>query len=670
MAYTPFRLAGSQRQSFQAALIVECRLFFLSYHEVPLKVQNKLQGRNSGGPLRVLIIGRISTEHQDLENINASFRYVEEYLARVYDGPTEITHLGERASGMLSGRESIRQAEDLIASGAIDVVIAEDLSRIFRNPRHQYNFVQDVVDAETRLICIADNLDTADDSWELMLGAATLRHGLTVSDTRRRVRRTATHSFHHGGMVQKVKFGYRKLTKAEAASGDYGPVGLAIARVAECTPTIQQMMERAKRGDSFVSIAEWLNRELVEPPPYAAGDWNGRLVKDILRDPILKGLRVFRRVLSQPVFKTGHYRRVRNEEPETAHYPELAHIDATEFDQLQEVLDQREASSPRKKGRDHPLYGRPRKRAYWPAQHARCSICGDILYRYDGRYLKCQNATRTATNPCWNHLQVDCDVLRDKLLTPMVRTLIEYPIFRDTIREATLSEFTRLVAHRSAGAADRKNLEKLRQQAANLTQAITVGGQIDVLASRLRDISEQIKVAEKATELQNQVPQLVWEKIESGLSDHVVALAAASFEFCDLMNRIGSRLLIQPVQALDTPQIKPKGRLELELVVDDTVEAFCFEAYLFDLPLHVRHFRECAALRVQKPSRSLKKISDHLGISHMTVKRALKYASLMESEGLDEPYRVLERRPEVASRWKARAGNRGDSKFAAKTRYM
>ena len=108
---------------------------------------------------------------------------------------------------MLVDRATIREAEDLIATGDWDLVISEDLSRIYRNPRHQYNFVQDCVDADTRVICIGDSLDTSDENWEIMLGVATLRHGTTIPDVRRRVRRTATHAFHGGGMVLKVRFG-------------------------------------------------------------------------------------------------------------------------------------------------------------------------------------------------------------------------------------------------------------------------------------------------------------------------------------------------------------------------------------------------------------------------------------------------------------------------------
>jgi len=52
------------------------------------------------GPLRVLVVGRISTVHQDHENIDASYRFVEDYLKRMYEGPLQYKYLGEQASGM------------------------------------------------------------------------------------------------------------------------------------------------------------------------------------------------------------------------------------------------------------------------------------------------------------------------------------------------------------------------------------------------------------------------------------------------------------------------------------------------------------------------------------------------------------------------------------------
>ena len=91
-------------------------------------------------------------------------KHAENFLLRLYYGPVEFKQLGERASGMPADGAMIRIAEDLIATGTCDLVLAEDLSRVCRNPRHQFNFVQDCVDAETRVVCFADNLDTASDN--------------------------------------------------------------------------------------------------------------------------------------------------------------------------------------------------------------------------------------------------------------------------------------------------------------------------------------------------------------------------------------------------------------------------------------------------------------------------------------------------------------------------
>jgi DNA invertase Pin-like site-specific DNA recombinase len=308
--------------------------------------------------LRVLVLGRISTVHQDKENIEASYRYVQDYLQQIYQGRLHLKHLGEQASGMRTDRATILEAEAEVDTGTWDLVITEDLARLYRNPRFQYAFVQNAVDQDTRVICIGDNLDTADDNWEVSLGAAALRHGLYVPDTRRRVRRTATHAFHRGGMVQRVRYGYRKLTADEAQSGQHGPQGLRMAKVAECTTVIHSIGARILRGESYAAVADWLNEQGILPGRYAQrGRWTGKLVQDLLRDPILSGTRTFRDVVYEPVFKTGRHRRRKNpERPETEYYPELAHLSRAEHQALLQVMDQRAGAHRHRSGPGHPLY--------------------------------------------------------------------------------------------------------------------------------------------------------------------------------------------------------------------------------------------------------------------------------------------------------------------------
>ena len=103
--------------------------------------------KDPGGPLRVLVLGPISTPHQQLESIEASYAFDEQYLKSRYQGRLHLKHLGERGSGLRTDRPTIMEAEEEIATGTWDLVIMEELSRAYRNPRHQYSFVQDAVDA-------------------------------------------------------------------------------------------------------------------------------------------------------------------------------------------------------------------------------------------------------------------------------------------------------------------------------------------------------------------------------------------------------------------------------------------------------------------------------------------------------------------------------------------
>ena len=61
-----------------------------------LQDSSPLRPRSPGGKLFVVAIGRISTVHQNHENIEASYRYVREYLGKVYDGPIDLRLLGEQ----------------------------------------------------------------------------------------------------------------------------------------------------------------------------------------------------------------------------------------------------------------------------------------------------------------------------------------------------------------------------------------------------------------------------------------------------------------------------------------------------------------------------------------------------------------------------------------------
>ena len=193
--------------------------------------------KNSDGILRIISIGRLSKPKDSEDATQLSLEAIRSenarLLATIYKGPTSIAYLAEQISGLIPERETMNQLWQLVETGEWDLIVAEDLSRVFRNPRWQWAFVQDCVDARIRVIIFADSIDTASENWETNVAVATLRHGLTIPDTRRRIKRTATESFKNGGMVGKIKAFYAKLTREEAASGIYGPKDLRMRKLSE-----------------------------------------------------------------------------------------------------------------------------------------------------------------------------------------------------------------------------------------------------------------------------------------------------------------------------------------------------------------------------------------------------------------------------------------------------
>src|SRR5262249_824577 len=142
--------------------------------------EHPLVPKNPDGPLKVIVLGRLSkakaTDDQTKTTIESSMVVAKEYLQNVYKGPTQVHCLGEKISGMIADRATIRETQDLVDTGAIDLVLVEEMSRLSRNPSHMYSFVQGMVDRDTRFIAVADSLDTGDENWETLLGVSTLRH--------------------------------------------------------------------------------------------------------------------------------------------------------------------------------------------------------------------------------------------------------------------------------------------------------------------------------------------------------------------------------------------------------------------------------------------------------------------------------------------------------------
>lgn len=617
--------------------------------------------KNPDGTLRVLILGRISTPYQNESNIQAGYEYARTRLQQIYSGPIHAKEIGARESGMLVERETILEAYEEIDSGCWDLVLMEDCSKSYRNPRWMMAFVQDCVDTEVRVIAPGDNLDTAEENWELMLGAAAFRHGLHIPDTRRRIRRSADHTFERGGMVMKVKYGYRRLNKKEAASGQFGPVGLRMVRCEDATPVITEMAARVLDGAPLSAIADWLMDEQIETGPYVKGGWTARVVRDLLRDPILVGVRHHRKVVHRPIFKTGKHRRERNPEPRKKYEPSLRHLSDEMFEALQEELARRGEGQPALRDRENPRYRIPRSNARFPFQHARCGVCGALMYGSPRGNMRCSSAKNSLAKKCWNHVQASVAQVRERILSWILTQVPRSSAFHAAIIDAVWSEYKqrRRSGNRRAESMKRQ-LADIKEQLANITSAIAKMGDSEALMSQLDQLEAQQRNLRSELSAQESSPSCTSrlssrEEVAEHLEMAIMDLASTSYAFGEVMRRLLVRFDIIPVRRCDKNYVRPRARLTLRIPTTpdgNSSEDIHHEIDLFDPPAEIVHLDDCIALKAEEPVLTLRQMGERLGINYMSVKRALAVSREMQEQQLQSPYVELTARPESAARWK------------------
>jgi hypothetical protein len=380
----------------------------------------------------------------------------------------------------------------------------------------------------------------------------------------------------------------------------------------------------------------------------------------------LSGTRRFRVLVHEPIFATGKHRRRKGKQPETEVYPELAHLTVAEQMALWGAMDQRAEVWQVPDGSPAKRLRVPRTKALWPGQSATCKICGGRMYNL-GTFLKCQNALPGAAKPCWNHVHVPIELTRRKLVSWMIAEGDKVPGVREALVSLAWNELER--SQRGSHSESRRvdhQIADLRGGAGNLAKAIAKGGELDVLVQELKAIENQIAELEvrKSDIVRKEVQvesRLTREQVDLQLNDHLLALLGTSYELGDVLRRAMTEFSIFPVQALDTPAVRPRARFTLDFERLSEIASSGKRAAtastgldLFEPPEHIRWLDVCATLRLEAPTLSLKRIAAQLGIGHMTVKRAQGYARLMKSMGVADPYRELNKRPATASRWHRR----------------
>ena len=364
---------------------------------------NQFNRPKNGHTLRVIGVGRISTDHQDELSLGDQEALYREHLRRILPEGTkfELTVIKSRGSGQILDRAEFIQLCEMVESGEYDIVIAEDLGRIVRRMR-AYIFCEEAEDAATRVIAINDYVDTKDEGWRQATFFASFKHESFCRETSKRIRRTLRNRFREGGIFQYTIYGYIKPHR--------GATDDEVTKDSEAEAIYDHWFTLLEDGANYREVADWLNDLGVPTGDYCRTDeWTGAMVKRLTFNPILKGERRRNDRVTVRVNKTGRPKTVPAPETEKLSriVPHLAFIEPDRYDRVIRMLKQRNAKYKRAESVvNDPRAGIPKRHTRFPGQHLRCGVCGRLfVFGGHGRKerLMCNGARE---HKCWNAMTV------------------------------------------------------------------------------------------------------------------------------------------------------------------------------------------------------------------------------------------------------------------------
>ena len=658
-------------------------------------------------PLTVLIQARFSSEEQRQASIDDQIASCQSFLATCLPkghDPSQVKFDFIREpeiSGELASRPGINEVWAGIAARRWDLIIAEESSRLYRHHTKAGELFESAVDADIRIICPSDYIDTADDDWPDRLNLCQMQHARSNFYTRLRIRRAHDGLWAIGAAVGNTVIGYKRRstvpsTEKEPARGPfYDEINEATATV------IREVFERIANGEPSWAVAQWLDSIAFAKASWARqAKWTAANVNAIIRRTIFRGFETNRKKTAKRKLRTGKSEQVWNDEDkiQTRVSEHLRIVPDWLWHRANEVVDDRRVFKQPIRGAGHPLRGTTRDRKGLFSQILVCGICGAPMYSFgakDGSY-RCADS---AKGKCWN--RVYC--MRERMQPELLATVVDAVLSLDGARAALLARVAQLHKQGGPSAAELKALEKEQRKleaAIERLGAAIEGGEgavaslstrlavrekdLAVVRSRFEELSKRAGRDEKLPGPAELLRHL--ESVKDGLGSNDGRAAVI------LRSLLDGPIRVVPFMRIDRKKVVPKLEFTLKLVGalppamavalhndggdDGNAEAavgaatvlrrsFCLN--VFFQPHLVRHAG--LILEQRRQGMMFKTIAAELGMTKFHMENAAKIVKLMEEQGLTDPYIRLTDKPDKVSLWCSRHWLKaGDRKCGGKRR--
>ncbi len=441
--------------------------------------------------MKAAIYARYSTQRQDKTSIERQVRNCE-LLAKQHGLSIVDVIKDEGISGNDKSRPGYRKLRDALKAQQLQFVLADETSRLSRDPGELHNLVAEMEFNEQYLIT-RDGIDTRDESSLLLLGIKT-----TIDKLESRKISTRT----YGSLRERVEKGFsaggRPYGYKLIAADDYKQLAIDPAT----SPVVVRIFEGCAAGMSDRRIASTLNEEGIPSPGKSRkrnakgartdGKWMHTTIRAILRNETYMGSLVWNKFQWRK--KPGSSVRAKRIRPESewirVERPELRIVDHSVWEQVRARICAKTEKSDKRKNAG----GRPYSRLL--SGMLKCAVCGynyTLANRYD---YSCASHRSGGSHACSNAIRVKRALAESVILSAVKEKLLSEEMIE--VAQRHMRSYIKSLKRQAAeniGDTDilRREMATVDQKIGNATAAILDGGldKSTALAQALKDLETQ-----------------------------------------------------------------------------------------------------------------------------------------------------------------------------------
>lgn len=628
--------------------------------------------------LRGVVYARYSTEEQNPKSIDDQDRFCRKQLA-VYglDGAQVELLCDQELSGELRSRPGINQLKAGIDARRWDFIIAEDSSRLFRDPAACHELVGAADDEGIRVILPGDQIDTQSEDWQDRLLDAQQHHARSNYFTRRRIKRSHDGLWEMGAAIGHIAPGYQRRATypATAREPERGPFYDEVDP--QWSPIVVEAFQKIAAGDPPWSVAKWLTDcGLSKCANQQRPEWSVANVIALIRRPVYRGEQHFRKQVQKKLNRTGKSRPVDNDPGKVLKraMPQLRIVSDEVWYAANAAIDARRSGTRRLKGRNHPLAGKPRDSRGPLSTIFVCGVCGAKMHaegRNEGGY-RCSAARR---GTCWNK----ATALRQFTHGQIGQAIVQRLLSADGLLEAMCRH---IEAEMRSEAPHQRRRDKLVAQLGDveakrnrLLEAIEAGANdLSTITARLRDREQELARLQAELDALNARDNVaVTLPTRQQLTEHIQACSAKLLdlhpEIASLLRRLlPTAIRAVPYRQFGSDKIVLRAEFDLNLVAllpdelyrllqrgdEPTIgQRFQVEHVVVDLFAMQdipRHAMRAADLR--DAGQTYKAIGEALGVTLRKAELAVQLGKSMHAAGVSDAYTQVTEQPTHASRWR------------------